>query len=179
MNQKVSKLDQEIYIKIRENVNNFLKTQSIIYDSNSIKILDIAPQIHLGTKEFFIKSNIYTADIDQNSGADFIIDICKNNKDIIESDYFDLVVCTEVLEHTLNPFSAISEIHRILKPEGILLMSTPFNFRIHGPLPDCWRFTEHGIKSLLNDFEIININGLEDENRFLMQFHYTTIAQNK
>ncbi|MCK5818286.1 MAG: methyltransferase domain-containing protein [Psychromonas sp.] len=50
---------------------------------------------------------------------------------------------TEVLEHTLNPFRAINEIYRILKPNGILIMTTPFNFRIHNPLPDCWRISEH------------------------------------
>ena len=56
-------------------------------------------------------------------------------------------------------------------------MTTPFDFRIHGPLPDCWRFTEYGIKSLLNKFEIIEIKPLENKERFLMPYHYTTIAK--
>ena len=55
-------------------------------------------------------------------------------------------------------------------------MTTPFNFRIHGPLPDCWRFTEHGIRALLKDFESVHIESLEDENRFLMPLQYTTTA---
>ena len=58
-----------------------------------------------------------------------------------------------MLEHVINPFDAIDEIHRILKPGGILLLSSPLNFRIHGPLPDCWRFTEHGWKQLVKKFE--------------------------
>ena len=56
-------------------------------------------------------------------------------------------------------------------------MSTPFDFRIHGPLPDCWRFTEHGIRLLLSDFKTIEIKALENENRFLMPYHYTTVAK--
>jgi len=38
---------------------------------------------------------------------------------------FDLVTCFEVLEHVSDPKTALNELHRILKPRGILLMSTP------------------------------------------------------
>lgn len=173
----VSDFDKVVYNKIRNNITTFIKNQADNYDSNSKKILDIAPQDHLGAKQFFIKSQIFTADIDKNSSANYIIDICENNENVIPSSTFDIVVCTEVLEHTLNPFLAVEEIHRLLKPSGILIMSTPFDFRIHGPLPDCWRFTEHGIKALLSSFEIIEINPLENEERFLMPLHYTTVAK--
>ena len=173
----MSELDKIIYQLIRNNVSNFIKQQAEIYDSYSVKLLDIAPQVHAGAKQFFTKAHVFTADIDEKSGADYIIDICKNNKKVIPDATFDIVVCTEVLEHTLNPFSAIAEIYRILKKGGVLLMTTPFDFRIHGPLPDCWRFTEYGIKSLLNKFEIIEIKPLENKERFLMPYHYTTIAK--
>ena len=55
-------------------------------------------------------------------------------------------------------------------------MTTPFNFRIHNPLPDCWRFSEHGLKVLLKDFQKIEIseNGTE---RFLFPVQYKTIAK--
>lgn len=176
MENKISDLDRKIYQIIRENISDFIKSQSDILDSDSKKLLDIAPQDHKGSKEFFNKSEIFTADIDKESGADYIIDICENNSNLIPDESFDIVLCTEVLEHTLNPFSAVSEINRILKKNGILLMSTPFNFRIHGPLPDCWRFTEHGIKALLKDFKTVEIKAIEDTDRFLMPFHYTTVA---
>jgi ubiquinone biosynthesis O-methyltransferase len=38
---------------------------------------------------------------------------------------FDIVVCSEVLEHLIHPESAISEFHRVLKADGILLLTTP------------------------------------------------------
>jgi len=177
MENKVSEYDKAVYQKIRNNVSAFINQQAGIYDSDLVKLLDIAPQEHAGARQFFLNSQVFTADIDEKSGANYIIDICKNNEKEVPSSTFDIIVCTEVLEHTLNPFLAIEEIHRLLKPEGVLLMSTPFDFRIHGPLPDCWRFTEHGIKALLNDFEIIEIKALENEDRFLMPHHYTTVAK--
>ena len=179
MKNTVAELDLKIYEKIRKNVSFFLKEQSEIYDLANTKILDIAPQVHKGAKEFFLQSKILTADIDPESNADYIIDICNDNSSIIKTSTFDIVVCSEVLEHTLNPFNAISEIHRILKNEGILFLTTPFNFRIHGPLPDCWRFTEYGLRALLSKFEILSIKPLEDFERFLMPYHYTTIAKKR
>ncbi len=38
---------------------------------------------------------------------------------------FDLVWCSEVIEHLKNPAYTLGEIKRTLKPEGILLMTTP------------------------------------------------------
>ncbi len=177
MKKEISEYDKAVYQKIRTNVSAFIEQQAANYDSDLVKLLDIAPQVHAGAREFFVKAHIFTADIDEKSGADYIIDICKNNEKVIPESTFDIIVCTEVLEHTLNPFLAIREVHRLLKPEGLLLMSTPFDFRIHGPLPDCWRFTEHGIKALLSDFQMIEIKALENENRFLMPYHYTTVAK--
>lgn len=177
MTNAVSEFDQSAYLKIRENVKAFLAVQAERHDADLINLLDIAPQIHAGAKQCFLKSNVHTADIDPLSGADYIIDITKNNNAVVADETFDIVVCTEVLEHTTQPFAAVDEILRILKKGGLLLMTTPFNFRIHGPLPDCWRFTEHGIRALLTKFESIQIQALDDEDRFLMPIHYTTIAR--
>ncbi len=38
---------------------------------------------------------------------------------------FDLIVCFEVLEHLETPDRALDEFHRLLKPEGVLLVSSP------------------------------------------------------
>lgn len=177
MEKKVSEYDQEVYHKIRENVSAFIKAQADLLDSASLKLLDIAPQVHAGAKQHFRNAEIFTADIDSASGANYIIDICKNNEATVPAGSFDIIVCTEVLEHTLNPFAAIDEIYRLLKSDGVLLLSTPFDFRIHGPLPDCWRFTEHGLRAMLGSFKSSEITPLENEQRFLMPQHYTTVAR--
>jgi len=171
----ISQFDQECYLKIRNNVSKFLKDCAGKYDCEECLVLDIAPQIHEGAKAYFKKAKIETLDIDTNSGATYIADITKYNR-VIPDKRFNIIVCTEVLEHTLNPLSAIKEIFRLLKPSGILLLTVPFNFRIHGPLPDCWRFTEHGLRELLKKFYSIKIESIATPNRNLMPIHYTVIA---
>lgn len=39
--------------------------------------------------------------------------------------HFDLILCTEVIEHIANSFAAFKEMYRLLKPGGILVCSTP------------------------------------------------------
>ncbi|MBN1811539.1 MAG: class I SAM-dependent methyltransferase [Anaerolineae bacterium] len=41
------------------------------------------------------------------------------------SSAFDIVLCSEVVEHVLNPQSLLGEIARVLEPDGYLLLSTP------------------------------------------------------
>jgi 2-polyprenyl-3-methyl-5-hydroxy-6-metoxy-1,4-benzoquinol methylase len=173
---KISEIDVEHYNKIRDNVSKFIYDASLEYDQKNIRLLDVAPEIHKGAKEHFKLAKVFTLDIDPNSNADFIADLCKNNSEIIPDNYFDIVICTEVLEHTNNPFLVVDELYRILKPNGKIYISTPFNFRIHGPLPDNWRFTIHGLNVLLGKFRNIVISELTDESRFLMPIQYTTIA---
>ena len=173
---KVSQLDVDIYLQIRNNVSSFIKSLSINYDRSDNIVLDVAPQTHKGADEYFSAASIETLDIDTKSKATYICDICMNNTKIIPSNRFDLVICTEVLEHTSNPFKAVDELYRIIKPGGTLAVSTPFNFRIHGPLPDNWRFTIHGLAELFKQFKNVEITELEDSNRFLMPIQYTTIG---
>jgi 2-polyprenyl-3-methyl-5-hydroxy-6-metoxy-1,4-benzoquinol methylase len=42
-----------------------------------------------------------------------------------ENDFFDYIFCIDVLEHVKNPFFVLDEINRIIKKEGILILSVP------------------------------------------------------
>jgi SAM-dependent methyltransferase len=56
---------------------------------------------------------------------------------------FDAVVCSELLEHVLEPAAVLSEIHRVLRKDGTLLMCVPFLNRIHGDPYDYGRYTDY------------------------------------
>lgn len=175
----VSQMDVEHLAALRKNVSDFVARCGKKYDKKDALILDVAPQDHEGAAPYFKKAKIETLDIDPASGATHIADLCDNNQKVIPSGRFDYIVCTEVLEHTLQPFDAVNELERMLKPAGLVFASSPFNFRIHGPLPDCWRFTEHGWRALFKNFEIVELKALETKDRFLMPVHYTIIAKKR
>ncbi len=70
---------------------------------------------------------------------------------------FDVVLCTEMLEHVPEPQRAIDEIHRVLKPGGTLVLTTRFLFPIHDAPHDYFRFTKYGLRHLLREFEILRL----------------------
>jgi len=49
----------------------------------------------------------------------------------VESSSFDAILCTEVLEHVIEPNSAIKEMTRILKPGGVLIITVPGTSLLH------------------------------------------------
>ncbi len=61
---------------------------------------------------------------------------------------FDLVFCLETLEHTEKPWLICAEIERVLKPNGIAIISSQQNFPIHLHPSDYFRYTPYGLKSL-------------------------------
>jgi SAM-dependent methyltransferase len=68
-------------------------------------------------------------------------------------------VCFEVLEHVFNIDQVFSEMLRVLKPEGLLLISIPFAWEEHEEPYDFARYTSYGITHILkrNNFQIIEL----------------------
>jgi SAM-dependent methyltransferase len=58
----------------------------------------------------------------------------------------------EILEHVPDPDRAISEAARVLRDDGLLALSTPFDYGLHGFPDDYWRFTASGMHRLLRAF---------------------------
>ncbi len=76
----------------------------------------------------------------------------------IETSSVDAIICTEVFEHLADPFAAMKEVERILKPGGIFIGSTPFLFKIHGDPDDYFRYTKSALENvLLKNFSKIEL----------------------
>ena len=85
---------------------------------------------------------------------DILCDIC--DMKLIPDNSIGLVLNLESLEHIPQPQKAIDEIYRILRPNGLLILTTVMHFKIHRCPRDYWRFTPDGIELLLNRFEILD-----------------------
>ncbi len=70
---------------------------------------------------------------------------------------FEAVLLDEVLEHVRDPCLALAEVHRVLRPGGCLIMSTPFMIAEHRVPEDYWRFTEAALRVLLGEFQTVQI----------------------
>ena len=64
---------------------------------------------------------------------------------------FDVVICSEVLEHIPNPHEVIKEMGRIMKNGGTCIGSVPFLHAIHYAPYDFYRYTPFALKNLFHD----------------------------
>jgi SAM-dependent methyltransferase len=61
---------------------------------------------------------------------------------------FDTVLSVQVLEHTPDPATLLAEMARVMTPDGLLILTAPFSFRLHEEPHDYYRFSRHGLVSL-------------------------------
>jgi ubiquinone/menaquinone biosynthesis C-methylase UbiE len=82
----------------------------------------------------------------------------------VDSDTFDVVLCTEVLEHLPDALSALVELARITKPGGLIILTAPFcSFTHFAPFHFSTGFSSYWYKKHLTDLgftiEIMDANG--------------------
>ena len=97
-------------------------------------------------------------DIFAGDNIDVVGDIIHTGFD---SNSFDTIVCTQVLEHIPKPWLAVQEMHRILKEGGVCIVTAPFIQASHADPHDYFRYTTEGLKSLFEGggFDIIEHGG--------------------
>jgi SAM-dependent methyltransferase len=94
-----------------------------------------------------------TLDIRPDVGADIVGDLHAVPRD---SDS----LATEVLEHCYDPAQAVREIHRILRPNGVCVLSTRFIHPYHPDPHDYFRFSRDGLELLFGEFSRVELTPL-------------------
>ena len=65
---------------------------------------------------------------------------------------FGTVIAMSTFEHVPHFWRGFEEVHRVLRPNGVFFVSSPFYFHIHSYPSDYWRFTPEAFELLLNDY---------------------------
>lgn len=76
-----------------------------------------------------------------------------------KNEMFDTIISIDVLEHVPNPEKFVSEMFRVIKPGGKVILSTPFFFYLHEEPFDFFRFSKYGLKTIFerNGFSVIDV----------------------
>lgn len=85
--------------------------------------------------------------------------LCRGECTPFRAESFDVVICSEVLEHLLEPRLVLQEIFRLLRSRGTALICVPFLNRIHADPFDYGRYTHYYWSYALQEagFREINI----------------------
>ncbi len=158
---------------MRESIKQFVRTcaevlpiSEPIYEFGSLQVS--GQEGFADLRPLFPGKRYVGADMRNGSGVDIVLNL--HSIDLpLES--VGTVLILDTLEHVEFPREAIGQIHRILKPDGILIMSSVMNFPIHDHPHDYWRFTPEAFKSLLKPFDFSLVDFAGDE-----QFPHTVIG---
>ncbi len=96
----------------------------------------------------------------------------ENGLPFTESDLYDVVICSHVLEHICYPQQLMNDIHRVLKPGGVLIVALPnlLQYRSRWSLlMGNFNYEETGIW----DYTHVKWYTFNTAKQLLMQHHFT------
>lgn len=106
--------------------------------------------INLGSGAKRIGDGVKNIDIAPSKRVDIVADARKLS---FEDESVDLVIAEQLLEHVSDPQVILKEACRVLRPGGMIYISTPFILGYHSMPGDYYRWTLEGLRELLKDFK--------------------------
>jgi len=145
-------------------IKTYFDDLKMIFDAY-LKQNDHVFDIGCGNKPFepYIRKLIKSNDKNSYVGCDIVqssenkVDIlCEATNIPVPAETYDVVLCTQVVEHVFDHQKVFEEAYRLLKPDGRFIVSAPFIWEKHEIPYDFYRFTDFGLKTLLTraGFEI-------------------------
>jgi SAM-dependent methyltransferase len=125
-----------------------LPIQEPIYEFGSMQVK--GQEGFADLRPFFNGCKYVGVDMEAGLGVDEIQNL--HNLTLPDNSVGTCISC-DTFEHVEYPRKAISEMYRVLKPGGFLIITSVMNFPIHSYPHDYWRFTPEGFRSLISPFE--------------------------
>jgi len=99
-------------------------------------------------------------DLPENPSADLHLN--RSGRAPLDDASVDIVLSSQVLEHVASPRAYLDEAHRLLKPGGLLFLSTHGYWMYHPDPTDFWRWTREGLRKEIEraGFRIEHIRGV-------------------
>lgn len=106
----------------------------------------------------YISENI-CIDWEGNGQENIFLDIVSDiNKRLpLKNDEFNTIISSSVIEHLQEPEQIFREMHRVLKKEGIAILSVPFLYPLHEEPYDYFRYTKYALEMFAskNHFKVL------------------------
>jgi len=92
--------------------------------------------------------------VDRKTEPDYLVDAAEVP---INDNSIDCILLCETLEHVVNPIEVLGEAYRLLKNDGVIIITMPFMFPVHAEPSDFQRWTDRKIDLELSMIGFSNI----------------------
>lgn len=163
---------------------NYLEISELLKVQKPLRILILGGSVDgVGIKHLknMLDSNDLIVETDVSYGPNTTV-ICDAHEIPFIDECFDLIIAQAVLEHVLDPFLCVREMHRVLKNNGLIYAETPFMQQVHGGKYDFLRFTHLGHRRMFRKFNEINsgvVAGAGSALVWSLKYFLTSFANSK
>ena len=145
--------------------NYYLKNQKDFRDKilEEIKLNDHVLDVGMAMRDRYkkIKSELLeTLDVnDFGDYPDIICDICSDISGLEKK--YNKIICIAILEHVYDPSTAVANLKKMLKDDGVIYGYVPYLYQYHAPndlkFQDYFRFSKDALAYLFKDFKDVEL----------------------
>ncbi|PKO24155.1 MAG: methyltransferase type 11 [Chloroflexi bacterium HGW-Chloroflexi-1] len=150
--QLLDRISPSINRNVKSKANYRRLTELLLSDSPAPRVLVLGGSVlGVGMEALLERPAIALIESDISFGPRTAL-ICDGHDIPLEDGSVDAVIAQAVLEHVVDPYRVVEEMHRVLRPGGLVYAETPFMQQMHGGRYDFVRFSYWGHRRLFRRF---------------------------